>query len=287
MKTFTALLVILMLACPSFGSDDHCQSLQSEIENLKNDERGLQRLIQKNPECGKLWEALGDYYYDKKIWNQAYDSYKEAHQRLPEDQRIVERLAKTRSQTTTMVQDEKDLLALRRSLAGKTSAPPGIATESLSGKPLPSTGGPSDSTAAQRESIEVAVGPHAAITSSGEAAGPKPAKVGLLIQFGFNSAEIKADGKNLLDGFADILAKELVGSRFYVQGHCDNIGSREYNMMLSYSRAMAVKDYLTRQGVESNRFEVQAFGFDQPIFSNDTEEGRRKNRRVQFEAISD
>jgi outer membrane protein OmpA-like peptidoglycan-associated protein len=287
MKTLTGLLFFLMLACPSFGSDDPCQSLQSEIENLKNDERGLQRLIQKNPECGNLWEALGDYYYGKEIWNQAYDSYKEAHQRLPEDQRIAERLAKTRSLATTMVQDEKDLLSFRRSLAGKTTAPPGIATDSLAGEPLPSAGGSVISQGDQSESMDVALGPHAAITSSGEAVVPKPAKVGLLIQFGFDSAEIKADGKRLLDGFADILAKELVGSRFYVQGHCDNIGSREYNMMLSYSRAMAVKDYLTRQGVESNRLEVQAFGFDQPIFSNDTEEGRRKNRRVQFEAIFD
>jgi len=66
-----------------------------------------------------------------------------------------------------------------------------------------------------------------------------------------------------------------------IEGHTDNVGSREMNMELSIKRAKSVYDYFVKQGIESGRMEIKGYGFDKPIASNDTVEGRAKNRRVE------
>ena len=68
--------------------------------------------------------------------------------------------------------------------------------------------------------------------------------------------------------------------RVEVQGHTDSKGPETYNQMLSEKRAIAVKAYLVKEGIDSGRIEVKGYGESDPIASNDTEEGRKKNRRV-------
>jgi OOP family OmpA-OmpF porin len=67
-----------------------------------------------------------------------------------------------------------------------------------------------------------------------------------------------------------------------VQGNTDNIGSAEYNMGLSLRRAKSVKAYLVNKGVAASRMTIRGFGFSRPVATNDTDEGRALNRRVEL-----
>lgn len=71
-----------------------------------------------------------------------------------------------------------------------------------------------------------------------------------------------------------------------IQGHTDNVGSANYNLNLSNKRANTVKDYLLLFGVEKVRMIAKGYGFSKPIVSNDTEEGKAKNRRVELLKIN-
>ncbi len=67
-----------------------------------------------------------------------------------------------------------------------------------------------------------------------------------------------------------------------IQGHTDNVGGLEVNQTLSEKRANAVKQALVSRGIEEGRIRTRGFGLTMPLASNDTEEGRAKNRRTQF-----
>ncbi|MBI5215153.1 MAG: OmpA family protein [Ignavibacteriae bacterium] len=67
-----------------------------------------------------------------------------------------------------------------------------------------------------------------------------------------------------------------------IQGHTDNVGSRTKNMKLSEERAESVKAYLVNKGISANRITTKGFGSKNPIADNKTDEGRQKNRRIEF-----
>ncbi|MGB1316278.1 MAG: OmpA family protein [Chitinophagales bacterium] len=66
-----------------------------------------------------------------------------------------------------------------------------------------------------------------------------------------------------------------------IAGHTDNVGNDAANMTLSQNRADAVKNYLVKKGIASNRIETKAYGETQPVMSNESAEGRAKNRRIE------
>ena len=70
-----------------------------------------------------------------------------------------------------------------------------------------------------------------------------------------------------------------------VSGHTDNTGSASLNKKLSKDRALTVKNYLVNKGIEDERITYAGYGFEQPIASNDTPEGREQNRRVEIKVI--
>ena len=70
--------------------------------------------------------------------------------------------------------------------------------------------------------------------------------------------------------------------RIRLDGHTDNNGTDEYNMLLSKNRVQAVKDMLVSNGVDANRIDLYYYGESNPIADNDTEEGQAKNRRVEM-----
>ncbi len=70
-----------------------------------------------------------------------------------------------------------------------------------------------------------------------------------------------------------------------IQGYTDNVGSAEYNQGLSERRAHAVMMYLKKKGVEPKRLSTVGYGFKNPVASNDTKQGKAKNRRVQLEPM--
>ncbi len=74
--------------------------------------------------------------------------------------------------------------------------------------------------------------------------------------------------------------------RIEIRGHTDAKGADSYNLRLSENRAKAVADYLISKGVDAKRIRYKGYGKSQPIDSNDTEEGRAKNRRVEFKILA-
>ncbi len=99
------------------------------------------------------------------------------------------------------------------------------------------------------------------------------------ILFDFDKAVLRREAELNLAKVAVIL-QQYPEMHIYVEGHTDNIGTEEYNQKLSEARAKAVYDFLASQGVDAGRMETAGYGFSQPVASNETEEGRQKNRRV-------
>jgi outer membrane protein OmpA-like peptidoglycan-associated protein len=70
-----------------------------------------------------------------------------------------------------------------------------------------------------------------------------------------------------------------------ISGHTDNVGDDQKNLILSKKRAEAVKAFMVSQGIEGTRLNPLYFGETMPIATNDTPEGRQKNRRVEMKII--
>lgn len=100
------------------------------------------------------------------------------------------------------------------------------------------------------------------------------------LQFETNKAVIK----NASFPYLDELYKTMVKSNWNLKliGHTDNVGKNSSNLVLSKKRAEAVKEYLVNLGIAPDRIKTEGRGEAEPIASNDNEEGRAKNRRVEF-----
>ncbi len=106
------------------------------------------------------------------------------------------------------------------------------------------------------------------------------------IFFKTNSSELDEKRSNIELGNLLKLLNENPNIKLIISGHTDNIGSEEYNLKLSRERAKAVRDYLVKNGVREQRLTYEGYGETQPIDNNNTEEGRKRNRRTEFR-ISD
>ncbi|MDR2564199.1 MAG: OmpA family protein [Prevotellaceae bacterium] len=82
------------------------------------------------------------------------------------------------------------------------------------------------------------------------------------------------------------LLKERPTLKIELSGHTDNRGSAAHNQKLSDDRAKSVVDYLTSKGIDASRLSHKGYGFEQPVASNDTEDGRQLNRRTEFKVIA-
>jgi len=101
------------------------------------------------------------------------------------------------------------------------------------------------------------------------------------ILFATNSSKIEQQAKNNIASLAVILNK-YNDTNILVTGHTDATGSEEYNQKLSEKRAQSVVNYAKLQGVASFRFNIVGLGETEPITTNDTEWGRKENRRVEI-----
>ena len=72
-----------------------------------------------------------------------------------------------------------------------------------------------------------------------------------------------------------------------IAGHTDNVGSKEANQLLSEQRAVSVRAYLIRKGIESSRIQAKGYGDSEPVAYNDSSEGRQQNRRTEVRIISE
>jgi len=103
--------------------------------------------------------------------------------------------------------------------------------------------------------------------------------------FETNKAEVKGTSAETLNKLADIF-KEYPKSNILVEGHTDSAGSDEYNWGLSQKRAESVTDYLIAQGISRSRFSTKWYGETQPRATNETSEGKAKNRRVELAIVA-
>jgi len=102
------------------------------------------------------------------------------------------------------------------------------------------------------------------------------------IQFDFDKATLRAQSFPILDAAAEKL-REYPDVRIEIQGHTCWMGSDEYNLGLSKARANSVLEYLvTKQNIDRARLVAEGYGESQPIATNETREGRERNRRVEF-----
>ncbi|MFN3950969.1 MAG: OmpA family protein [Thermaurantimonas sp.] len=103
------------------------------------------------------------------------------------------------------------------------------------------------------------------------------------IYFDLGKATLTPQSRASLDALYEILAKNDI----YIElgGHTDSIGSDDNNLKLSQERVNAVRDYLVNKGINPQRIKAVGYGESRPVADNRTEEGRRKNRRVEVTII--
>jgi outer membrane protein OmpA-like peptidoglycan-associated protein len=103
------------------------------------------------------------------------------------------------------------------------------------------------------------------------------------VLFDFNKASLKPGAREKLSKLAGILLAYPGGYRIEIEGHTDAIGSEEYNLKLSQARAESVCEYLKQSSIAADRIiAVRGFGKSKPVASNDSDQGRQVNRRVEI-----
>lgn len=95
------------------------------------------------------------------------------------------------------------------------------------------------------------------------------------------SADLKKESFVELKKVIELLTK-YPEMEIEISGHTDNVGNKDYNKDLSQKRAQSVVNYLKENGVQTERLKAKGYGMDRPVAENDSEEGRAKNRRVEF-----
>jgi len=100
------------------------------------------------------------------------------------------------------------------------------------------------------------------------------------LEFDFNSIRLRPSSYPSLNILARLLISK--GFKLKLEGHTDNVGPTDVNLKFSQDRAEAIKTYLISRGVNSSKIEAIGYGREKPIASNNTDEGRQQNRRVEF-----
>ena len=106
---------------------------------------------------------------------------------------------------------------------------------------------------------------------------------GKIIEFETGSDKLTDKGKAVLDELAPIFKGST--DNLEIGGNTDNKGNPKSNLDLSKRRAEAVKQYLIEKGLSGDRFTAKGFGQDKPIADNNTEDGRQRNRRIDFQVV--
>jgi OOP family OmpA-OmpF porin len=118
-------------------------------------------------------------------------------------------------------------------------------------------------------------------------AAPKPKRQLTLkgVNFDFDKSQIRPDAQAILDEDIRILQGHP-GVHVLCEGHTDAKGTNSYNERLAMRRAVAVRNYLVSKGIAASATTVEGRGELQPVASNDTDDGRAENRRVELRLLS-
>ncbi|MCD4742734.1 MAG: OmpA family protein [Desulfobacteraceae bacterium] len=104
------------------------------------------------------------------------------------------------------------------------------------------------------------------------------------IYFKFEKAKLNENSYPILLKLFEYLESSKT-VKIEIQGHTDNVGSKEFNDTLSFNRAKTVGNYLVENGISENRICFAGYGYEKPISSNDNEAGRQLNRRVEIKLL--
>src|SRR5688572_2680839 len=102
-----------------------------------------------------------------------------------------------------------------------------------------------------------------------------------VIYFEFDSSALNGEGQTLADGWAAYLSANA-NAKVRLEGHCDERGTREYNVGLGERRANAVLQALTSRGVSERQISVSSFGEERPVSAGHDEAAWSQNRRVEI-----
>ena len=102
-----------------------------------------------------------------------------------------------------------------------------------------------------------------------------------LTYFNYGKYELTLQSKTILDSLIDKVKSKIV-VQIEINGHTDGDGDQSYNKKLSQNRAITVRQYLISKGISNDIIKIQFFGKEQPTATNDNEEGKQKNRRVEI-----
>lgn len=104
------------------------------------------------------------------------------------------------------------------------------------------------------------------------------------IQFDTNKATIRKESAEQIEHIAEVL-KAFPKVKIKIGGYTDNTGKAAANKKLSANRANAVKKAVLAKDIKGDRIEAEGYGSDHPVASNDTPEGRQKNRRIDVRVL--
>jgi len=105
------------------------------------------------------------------------------------------------------------------------------------------------------------------------------------VQFAHDQAVILEASFGLLNEVVKVIQTNPQIKKILVEGHASSEGDKAHNLKLSADRAKAVMDYLVQHGIAQDKLSSKGFGSSDPIADNKTEEGREKNRRVEFTIV--
>ena len=170
---------------------------------------------------------------------------------------------------------EIDAIASGASGSSATSA-----TSDTSATTSTASSGSSDTSSSSSSSTSSSGGSSESTTSYSYDTDPKTAliKVGDRVLFGYDSSELDDDDTSVLDNQAKFL-NQNPSLKVTVEGHCDERGTREYNLALGEKRASAVKDYLISVGINSERISVVSYGKERPQVLGSNKAAWSMNRR--------
>jgi OmpA-OmpF porin, OOP family len=106
-----------------------------------------------------------------------------------------------------------------------------------------------------------------------------------VINFRSGSSQIPRESMPVLEQSASAIKSAPAGTKLEIGGHTDNVGNPAANQKLSQQRAESVRRFLIDKGVGSNTLVAKGFGGSNPIADNDTEDGRFKNRRIEYKEV--
>ena len=99
------------------------------------------------------------------------------------------------------------------------------------------------------------------------------------VYFDYDRSDIRPEGRSVLQGAMGLLKAEPERT-LAIEGHCDERGTHEYNLVLGERRAQAVKDYLLQQGINASRFMTTSYGKEQPVCHEHAPNCWKRNRRA-------